>query len=203
MKIANIYSHLNGLEWLIVHHKNIWDEIQETISQVDASKYKTKVSKESKTKGKYLYSPIEINKAFKSKFNSAGWSESRTGYWVTDDHKLIKRTLTLKPQQQKTEIEDAGKRPIYSYNQTDFVKKRIAVEVQLGKYSFIAYDLFVKHLAFYVGDEIDLGIEILPMKSMQGEMSSGPGYYEGAIYDVVRQGRGVPAVPLIIIGLVP
>jgi len=32
----------------------------------------------------------------------------------------------------------AGRRAIFSYNQTDFVKKRIAVEVQLGKYSFIA-----------------------------------------------------------------
>lgn len=71
--------------------------------------------------------------------------------------------------QQKREIEGAGKRAIYSYNQTDFVKARVAVEVQLGKYSFIAYDLFVKHLAFFVGDAIDVGIEILPMKAMQGQ----------------------------------
>ena len=70
--------------------------------------------------------------------------------------------------------------PIRSYNQTDFVKNRVAVEVQFGKYSFIAYDLFVKHLAFYVGNEIDVGVEVLPMNSMQTEMSSGPGYYEGA-----------------------
>jgi len=34
--------------------------------------------------------------------------------------------------------------PIFSYNQTDFVKERIALEVQFGKYSFVAYDLFVK-----------------------------------------------------------
>ncbi len=96
-----------------------------------------------------------------------------------------------------------GSRPIFFYNQTDFVKKRVAVEIQMGKYSFIAYDLFVKHLAFYVGDAIDLGIEILPMKSMQEQMSSGVGYYEGALYDVVRQGRGVPAVPLVVVGIAP
>lgn len=29
---------------------------------------------------------------------------------------------------------------------------RIAVEVQLGKYAFVAYELFVKHMAFFVGD---------------------------------------------------
>ena len=35
-----------------------------------------------------------------------------------------------------------------SYNQTDFVKERVAVEVQFGKYAFVAHDLFVKHLSF-------------------------------------------------------
>lgn len=109
----------------------------------------------------------------------------------------------MTPQEQKREIEAAGEEPIFSYNQTDFVKDRVAIEVQFGKYSFVAYDLFVKHLAFYVGDQIDVGVEILPMKSLQSEMSSGVPYYEGEFYNVVRQGRGVPAVPLIIIGIAP
>ncbi len=87
--------------------------------------------------------------------------------------------------------------------QTDFVKERIAVEVQLGKYAFVAYDLFVKHMAFFVGDLIDVGIEILPMKELQAEMSSGVPYYEGALYDLIRQGRGVPAVPLVLLGIAP
>ena len=107
------------------------------------------------------------------------------------------------PKQQKAEIEAVGETPIYSYNQTDFVKDRVAIEVQFGKYSFVAYDLFVKHLAFYVGDRIDVGIEILPMKSLQSEMSSGVPYFEGEFYNVIRQGRGVPSVPLVILGVEP
>jgi hypothetical protein len=83
------------------------------------------------------------------------------------------------------------------------VQDRVAVEVQFGKYAFVAYDLFVKHLAFYVGDRIDVGVEILPMKSLQMEMSSGVPYYEGELYNVIRQGRGVPAVPLLIVGVEP
>ena len=67
----------------------------------------------------------------------------------------------------------------------------------------MAYDLFVKHLAFYIGDKIDVGIEILPMKTLQAQMSSGIPYYEGELYNVIRQGRGVPAVPLVIIGIIP
>ncbi|MEX2214519.1 MAG: BglII/BstYI family type II restriction endonuclease [Phycisphaeraceae bacterium] len=203
MKIANYYSHLNGYEWIMVHQKSIWGEIEETISSIDAESLRTKESKEKTMRGRMLYAPKEINRAFSDRFTVNGWAESRTTYWVTDDYFLIRQTLLLTAAEQKTRIEEAGKRPILSYNQTDFVKNRVAVEVQFGKYSFIAYDLFVKHLAFYVGNTIDVGVEILPMKAMQEKMSSGPGYYEGALYDMARQGRGVPAVPLVLIGVVP
>ncbi len=182
MRIVQTYSHLNGLEYLIVHHPAIWKEIQDVIGQIDANKYRTKVSKEKTMKGKKLYSPIEMNGAIKNGLVKRGWKESRTSYWVTGDAKLIRRTMSLDPKEQKAEIDAAGETPIFSYNQTDFVKSRIAVEVQFGKYSFVAYDLFVKHMAFFVGDVIDLGIEILPMKELQGEMSSGVGYYEGELY---------------------
>lgn len=203
MKIAETYSHLNGLEFLLVHHKKLWSEIKSVISKVDASACRTKVSKERTKKGKILYSPIDMNNAFKDLLWKSAWKESRVSYWVTKDEKLIRKTLTMSPDEQKLEIKQAGFEPIYSYNQTDFVKNRVAVEIQFGKYAFVAYDLFVKHLAFYVGDEIDVGIEILPMKSLQSQMSSGVAYYEGEFYNVVRQGRGVPAVPLVIIGIEP
>lgn len=203
MKIVETYSHLNGLEFLLVHKPNLWAEIQRVISIVNAEKCRTKVSKEKTMKGKILYSPIEMNKSFDALLKAKDWQESRVGYWVTKSEKLIRKTITMPSEEQKKEIEAAGEVPIFSYNQTDFVKDRVAVEVQFGKYSFVAYDLFVKHLAFYIGDRIDVGIEILPMKSLQSQMSSGVAYYEGEIYNVVRQGRGVPAVPLILIGIEP
>ena len=203
MKIAETYSHLNGLEFLIVHKPTLWKEIQKVIAAVDAAKCKTKVSKEKRMKGELLFSPIDMNAAFKRLLRAKSWEESRVSYWVTRSEKLIRKTLTMPAAEQKKEIEAAGEKPIFSYNQTDFVKDRVAVEVQFGKYAFVAYDLFVKHLAFYVGDHIDVGVEILPMKSLQSHMSSGVAYYEGEFYNVVRQGRGVPAVPLILIGLEP
>jgi len=203
MKIGAMYSHLNGFEWIQYHQKDMWSEINKVIKGVDANKFRTKVSKEKTMKGKILLSPTDINKKMKEDFEKLGWFESRTNYWVTDDYKLITSIMHLKDTEQKGQIEAEGKTPIRSYNQTDFVKNRIAVEVQFGKYSFIAYDLFVKHLAFYVGDTIEVGVEILPMKKMQAGMSSGPGYYEGALYDLARQGRGVPAVPLVLIGVEP
>ncbi len=201
MRIVETYSHLNGLEYLLIHKPQLWNEIQQVITGVNAANYRTKESQEARKIGKMLYSPKEMNAAFKAAFEAAGWSESRTSYWVTKSARLIRQTMPLEPADQKQAIINAGEVPILSYNQTDFVKERVAVEVQFGKYSFVAYDLFVKHMAFFVGDEIDLGIEILPMKELQSEMSSGPSYYEGELYNLIRQGRGIPAVPLVLVGI--
>lgn len=203
MRIAARYSHLNGWEHIKVHKPRLWSEIETVIKNVDAAACKTKQSKELRTKGRMFYSPIEMNKAMAQGFKARGWGEKRTSYWVTEDAELVEKTLKLSAEEQKRRIEEAGKRAILSYNQTDFVKDRVAVEVQFGKYSFVAYDLFVKHMAFYIGNMIDVGIEILAMKELQQEMASGVGYYEGELYNLIREGRGVPAVPLVIIGVAP
>jgi hypothetical protein len=203
MRIVEQYSHLNGWEHIMVHKPEVWTDITGVLDLIDAENCRTKVSKEQGMVGKLLFSPEAINGRFKAEFAQRDWRESRTSYWVTSDVQLIRKTVSMSAAEQKREIVEAGRTPIFSYNQTDFVKERIAVEVQFGKYSFVAYDLFVKHMAFYVGDVIDVGVEILPMKEMSSEMSSGVSYYEGELYNVIRQGRGVPAVPLVLIGVAP
>ena len=203
MQIEAQYSHLNGLEYMLVHHCALWDEIQDVIARVDAEACKTKVSKERTMPGKLLYSPGDMNKAFKINFKGLRWMERRNTFWVTADERLMRGIYNQPEEEQKKAIEAAGHVPIMSYNQTDYVKDRIAVEVQFGKYAFVAHDLFVKHLSFYVADIIDVRIEILPKKQMERDMSSGVPYYERDLVNVLRQGRGVPAVPLILLGVIP
>ncbi|MDD9859774.1 MAG: BglII/BstYI family type II restriction endonuclease [Nitrospira sp.] len=77
MEIVEKYSHLNGLEFLLVHKPELWKEIQKVIRQVDGKSCKTKVSKEKTMKGQLLYSPREMNKAFKRSLESQQWQESR------------------------------------------------------------------------------------------------------------------------------
>ncbi len=203
MQIGAKYSHLNGEEYLLVHKPALWQEVQDVIASVDAAACKTKVSKEKTMPGQLLYSPKDMNVAFKEGLESTGWDERRNTFWVTDDEKLLRGIYGLSPEEQKQKIQDAGHEPIMSYNQTDFVKDRVAVEAQFGKYAFVAHDLFVKHLSFYVSDIIDVGVEILPMKDLEKEMSSGVPYYERDLLNVLRQGRGVPAVPLVLVGVLP
>lgn len=201
MKIGAIYSHLNWHERMLVHRPTMRKEIESIIKNINVESCRNKVSKEKTMIWKKLYSPIELNNLFKKEFQKKWWWEKRTSYRVTDEYSLIMKTMHMDQDEQKETIIAHDKIPIRSYNQTDFEKERVAIEVQLWKYSFIAYDLFVKHLAFYVWDSIDVWIEILPMKSMQAQMSSWPWYYEWALYDLARQWRWVPAVPLVLIGV--
>ena len=204
MKIAKKYSHLNGEEYLIVHKNNLYKEIKDVVKEIDANNFKNKISQEKTKSGNSLYSPKELNKEFEKKFSARNWGESRYSYYITLDRELMEQSILMPTNKQRKFLQDNGeKSPIYSYNQTDFVKDKIAVEVQFGKYSFVAYDLFVKHMLFYSGGVINLGVEILPTKKMQVEMSSGIAYYEGEVYNVMRQGRNSPPVPLLIIGIEP
>lgn len=204
MKIAQKYSHLNGEEYLLVHHKKLYSEIINIIESIDAKAHKTKKSREKTKTGQILYSPVDLNETFKQEFNKLDWHETRYKYYITTNKDLLPELITLPFEKQKEfliskDIAD----PIHSYKQTDFVKDQIAVEVQFGKYAFVAFDLFVKHLLFYSGGVINLGIEVLPTKKMQTEMSSGVAYFEGEVYNILRHGRNNPPVPLLILGIEP
>jgi len=192
--MVEIYSHLNGEEYLLVHHGDIYEEIRDVIRAVDADKFRTKISKEKTMKGKRLYNPDQLNREFKLCFKKRKWKDVRYSYYVTTNYKIMQELIALPLDKQKDFLIDKGiTTPIRSYKQTDFVKENIAIEVQFGKYAFVAYDLFVKHLLFYSGGLINVGIEILPMKSMQSEMSTGIAYFEGEVYNVLRHGRNNPS----------
>ena len=204
MKVVDKYSHLNGEEFLLVHHKNLYKEILSVVEAVDAYKFRTKISKEKGRKeGKILWSPTEINAEFKKLFYKKGWEERRRDFYVSTDPKIVQILEPMAFKEQKKYLDSINKEKLYSFNQTDFVKNKVSVEVQLGKYFAVTYDLFVKHLSFFSGGLIDIGIEIVPMKSMQQNMSSGPPWFEKEVHNVLRHGRGVPPVPLLVLGIAP
>ena len=68
---------------------------------------------------------------------------------MTDDETVLRNIQGRDEAEQKATIIASGRKPIMSYNQTDFVKDRVAVEIQFGKYAFVAHDLFVKHFGYH------------------------------------------------------
>jgi len=206
MQLSKFYSHLNGYEYLLVQKPKIWEEVKEVIETVKAGDCKTKISKEKTKKGEILYNPACLNSLFKNEFNKRGWDEKRIRYIVNDEYNIARELLSKKFEEQRKIIEQYKKIKenifsIIAYKQIDFFKERVAVEVQFGKYAFVAYDIFVKHLAFYFGNEIDVGIEIIPTHDLKANMSTGIAYYESEVNNIWRHGRNVPAVPLVIIGI--
>ena len=203
MRIVQKYSHQNGFEYLMYHRPDLWAEIEACIEAVDAVECRTKESKEVRKAGRTLFSPPALNKRFADEFGERGWKSEITRNWLSEHLEDIKRIARLPPAEQRTYLEALGRDKLETYNQTDFVKDRVAVEMQLGKYAFVAHDLFVKHMSFFLNDAIAVAVEVVPMKSMEREMSSGVPYYERDLFNLVRQGRGVPAVPIILVGIAP
>ena len=203
MKIVQTYSHLNGLEHLLVSKKKLWTEIQSAIKAVDAGACRSAGSVAPLPAEQLNYSPMRMSRRFKEFLKTRNWHASQVMQWVTDGENPALPPRAPSARAQKCEIEKTGLMPVRRCIQFDLVKDRVAINVPLGKSATSPHDQFVKHLAFYVRDQIDVGIEILPMKSLQHHLSSGPGYYEGELYNVIRNGRGVPSVPLVVIGIAP
>lgn len=162
------------------------------------------MSKEKTRKGNVLYSPRKLNDFFKKEFSKNGWEETRTSYFVNEDLQTTRETVNIRDKNiQKQEIINRGFTPFQTYNQVDFVKDRVAIEVQFGKYFSVQYDLHVKHTFFYGRGDIDVGIEIIPMHSLMSQMSSGIAWYENELTNIVREGRSNPSVPIVLIGVEP
>lgn len=63
MIIKYEYSHLNGLEHLMVHKPQLLEEIRSAIAAIDANQH-TKTSKDKTKTGKTLYSQKDLNAGF-------------------------------------------------------------------------------------------------------------------------------------------
>jgi hypothetical protein len=182
MKIAHVYSHLGGAEILRSQFGDIDLQIDDAI-QSTGSDFRTKLSKEKGKEGKWLYDPKAINLAFKREFGQRGFNE-------------LKRTVVPSvPNWDTSEIRQGRK-------QIDFAKGRVLVEVQLGKYFAMSYDM-AKLEYFYRHDEADVGVEIVPSHRLQREMSSGVGRGEMLVTDIIGLQRQFPTFPVKIIFIEP
>jgi hypothetical protein len=171
------YSHLGGSEILQVRYPQIEKEIDSVIAGI-TNVTKSKISKEKTSPGEALYSPKDLNKSFEQSFNALGFNEIRDTYTIS----IPKHPITIPG----------------AFKQVDFVKDRVLVEVQFGKYAFMFYDM-AKFQYFFNEGKADVGIEIVPCHAMHAQMSTGVSYGEQLVYDIERLKRHFPAVPVKII----
>lgn len=188
MKIAGVYSFKDGEKEVTKHHPDLLTEVNEAIRSVDAAKCKTKSSKEKTMSGRLLYSPAELNKAFKEAFGKyGGWKAVA----VDCDYP---RNYYSKDYTARGETRGA-------FREIDFVKGRLGIEVQFGKYAFMVYNVCAKMTIFRNLGYIDRGIEIVPVKGLADEMSTGVSYFEQFVWDLEKRGVADIDIPVLILGI--
>ena len=168
-------------------------QIQSVISAIDASLYKTKESTEKTMMGKMLFSPTELNKAFKREFAKAengGWS----------NHKVLCDYSYGEYSEDYIKSQNTRGQP---FRDMDFVKPntKLGIEVQFGKYAFMVYNVCAKMTIFSKMGVIDTGIEIVPVKNFADEMSTGVSYFEQFAWDLEHRGTSNIDVPVLILGI--
>jgi len=171
------YSHLGGSEILQIHHQSANGDIDAVIASV-RNVPKSKRSEEKSKGERMLYSPVWLNQAFRTGFNARGFHEVRLPFKV----ELPNYPVVIKN----------------AFKQIDFVKGRVLVEVQFGKYAFMFYDM-AKFQYFFNEEKADVGVEIVPCRGLQREMSTGVSYGEQLVGDILRLRRHFPAVPIKVI----
>ena len=187
MRIAAVYSFNKGKEEITKRYPHLLTEVNEVIKAVDASQHKTKKSKEKTMKGDILYSPVSINKAFKAEFGNCHWNPIRVYCDYPTDH-----------YEPDYEIRTVTKG---AFREMDFVKEKLGIEVQFGKYAFMVYNVCAKMTIFHNPGYIDCGIEIVPVKWFALEMSSGVSYFEQFVWDLEQRGVADIDIPVLILGL--
>ena len=186
----------------IAHDNGAFDVITSAIESVDLNKLKKKISKEKNRKGEELFSPVEINKAIFRKMSSLGWEEYKKSYFLTGDQQTDEAAWEMPRDEQMSFIKGRGLEPIASYTQSDFLKHRAVIEIQMGKYPFALYDICVKNAVLFNYNNIDVAIEVLPTKRLQKRMSSGPAYFEHVCHKLFVMGEDSrPKAPTLILGI--
>jgi hypothetical protein len=182
LRIAAVYSHKGGAELMETAYPHELAQIVTVINSIEAETCRTKQSEEVTMMGAMLYSPTDLNLALKSGFKNVGWSSKR---------------ITLSSPAISGVDNHSGFREI------DFVKNGVGIEVQFGKYAFLPYDVVVKMIIFGRLKLINIGVEILPVKSMVAHMSSGIGHFQQLATDLYHRGVADIDLPVMVIGVAP
>ncbi len=162
-------------------------EVLKIIESVDAAEHLTKTSREKTMQGRLLYQPRSLNSAFQLLFRQSGWQSHRVFCeYSTDEYEpdYVPQSTTHG-----------------AYREMDFVKNRVGVEVQFGKYAFMVYNVCAKMTIFNRLGVIAVGIEIVPMKDFAANMSTGVSYFEQFVWDLKQRGEADIDIPVLILGI--
>lgn len=187
MKIAGVYSFNGGVSAVETNYPDLLKEVVQSVEAIDASTCRTKQSEEKTMSGAMLFSPVALNDQFKAQLHPKGWTSVRV--------KCEYPTQFYTPGYRAKQLRKGA------FREMDFVKRKFGLEVQFGKYSFMVYNVAAKMTIFKNLGHIDTGVEIVPVKALADDMSSGVSYFEQFVWDLEHRGVSDIDIPVMIIGI--
>jgi len=187
MTIAGLFSFKGGKEVIEARNPAELAEVRQIIEAVDAGKCRTKISREQAMAGRTLYSPRSLNGAFRRAFSDRGWEKRRVRCEYASDYYVPGHVPSLALP--------------HAFREMDFVKNRVGVEVQFGKYAFMVYNVCAKMTIFHNIGVIDAGIEIVPIKTFADQMSTGVAFFEQLVWDLEHRGIADIDIPVLVFGV--
>lgn len=191
MRIVATYSFKGGEEIINRDFRQQLAVIERVIAGVNAQDCKNKTSQEHTNAGTVLYSPPCLNTQFELLFNKCGWESAS----ISCEYKYGNFLADY--------IAPTSHRRSTPYREIDFISPgaKLGVEVQFGKYAFMAYDICAKMPIFNKADIIDVGVEIVPTKHLVEEMSTGVSYFEQIAWDLEKRGPSDVDIPVLVLGV--
>ena len=187
MRVVGIYSLKNGAKEIVEDYESEYRQVLHAVRSVRADEHQTKISREKTMPGRTLYNPRSLNDAFKAELVPDGWESRKVPAKYSTDHYIrgysppaIKGT---------------------PHREMDFVKNRLGLEIQFGKYAFMVYNVCAKMTIFHNLGHIDAGIEIVPVKAFAANMSTGVSYFEQFVWDLENRGVADIDIPVLILGI--
>jgi hypothetical protein len=187
VRIGGVFPFRDGERQIKDRQPALLREILDVIASVKAPAHKTKVSKEKTMNGRMLFNPKSLNVAFKAEFHRRGWAPVRVP--CVYSQKYYREAYAVRSNSRG------------AFREMDFVKDKVGVEVQLGKYAFMVYNVCAKMTIFHNLKHINYGVEIVPMKDLADEMSTGVSFFEQIVWDLEARGESEIDIPVVVLGI--
>jgi hypothetical protein len=154
--------------------------LERAVATMDFSKCFDKVSSEKTKKGKKVLSPIIMNQHFVSELEPLGYRELSSDNFYPETFADAKRLRDVPHLEREEFLAREAIPHTCGSIEGDFSRNGLLLEVQFGKYPFVDWDID-KSIEFFKRRRLKGGCVLVPMRSTQALMSTGPANWQTAM----------------------
>lgn len=154
--------------------------LERAVATMDFWKCFDKDSSEKTKRGKKVLSPIIMNQHIESELKPLGYDKLASDNYYPETFADAKRLRDIPHKDRKDFLCREAIPHTSGFIEGDFFRSGLLLEVQFGKYPFVDWDID-KSIEFFKRRMIKGGCVLVPMRSTQSLMSTGPANWQTAM----------------------